>query len=125
MRDLEDAMFWERLHDMPAWEAEQECVMRREELALQNAELLTQRSKMNPPIGLKQKELYAALGAEMQENSSRLVRLNERIKYLRKLQHRIQWKEAVRALFGDDAVEQCVIYMEQRWPECHPTTKES
>ena len=30
----DDAVFWDRLAEMPAWEAEQECVSRREALVL-------------------------------------------------------------------------------------------
>ena len=108
----EDATFWERLADMPAWEAEQECVMRRESLVLENAML-------NGELLKTQGRERSALGAAMAENNAQLTKLMERIKYLRKMQDRIHWREAVRDLFGDDAVEQCIVHIEQRWMDVY------
>lgn len=115
----EDAMFWERTQDMPPMEAEQECVMRREQLALENAMLHTGRTKINPPTSPKQREAFADMGVAMSENMVQMTKLNERIKYLRKLQDKVHWRETVRDLFGDDAVEQCIVHMEQRWNELY------
>ena len=111
----DDSMFWDRIHDMPAWEAEQECVMRRESLSLENAMLQSERAKLSPPIGRSRKVEFDAIGVAMAENNALLARLYERIKYLRKLQDKIHWKESVRVLFGDDAVSQCLEHMELQW----------
>lgn len=113
-----DAVFWDRLHGMPNWEAEQECVMRRERLALENAMLNVEKAKSRRPLERDQ------LGAAILENNSQLTTINERIKYLRKLQDRIQWKETVRALFGDEAVAQCIVHMEMQWGEVFSKRRE-
>ena len=118
-QDDQDAMFWDRLHDMPMLEAEQECVMRREQLALENAMLNTERTKINPPANSKEREAFKDMGIAMSENMAQMTKLNERIKYLRKLQDKVCWREAVRDLFGDEAVEQCLVLMEQRMHELY------
>jgi hypothetical protein len=115
----QDAIFWDRLQDMPPMEAEQECVMRRERIALENAMLHTERTKINPPVGSTQRKEFADMGVAMSENMAQMTKLNERIKYLRRLQDKVQWRETVRELFGDDAVEQCIVHMEQRWGELY------
>ncbi len=115
--DESDAIFWDRLQDMPAWEAEQECVMRREELSMQNAMLMTERTKMAPAIGRTQQAEYAALGLAIADNNAKLTKLAERIKYLRNLQNRICWKQTVLQLFGEEVVQQCLIHMEIQWAE--------
>lgn len=122
--EAEDAIFWDRLHAMPAWEAEQECVLRREGLALENAMLNSERARINPPIGARQKEEFAALGVALMDNAARFTKLNERIRYLRKLQDTIHWKEAVSTLYGTDAAEECVVWIEQRWAEVYGRRRE-
>lgn len=119
----EDAVFWDRLADMPAWEAEQECVARREALVLRQAMLAAERAKINPPIGQRQKDEFAALGVAVTEDNAQLTRLNERIKYLRNLQAKVQWKDAVRTLFGADAMEQCIVWLEQQYGEQQATRR--
>lgn len=115
----DDAVFWDRLAGMPHWEAEQECVMRRESLVLENAMLNTERSKLMPPIGEKQRREVKDIGAAMADNNARICKLVEQIKYLRKLADKIHWRETVRDLFGDDAVEQCIVHMEARWQDIY------
>ncbi len=116
MKDA-DWLFWERLEDMPAWEAEQECVMRREALAVRIGELITAQKTAS-------KREAASLGAELHHTSGQLAKLNERIKYLRKLQTRMEWREAVKVLFGEDAMTQCIVYIEQRWQERHDVRRQ-
>ena len=102
-----DAVFWERIADMPALEAEQELVARRVEILAENVEL----ARHNTVQG-------DAAGRRMLENSAQLAALNERIKYLRKMQHAISWRAAVAAVYGDDGVERCSVWMaqqRQRW----------
>jgi hypothetical protein len=123
-RAAEDAVFWDRILDMPPMEAEQECVLRREQIALENAMLMTERAKITPPHGSKQRADFSDMGVALSQNAAQLTKLNERIKYLRRLQDKVQWKEAVRDLFGDDAVDRCVVYMEQRWGELYDLRRE-
>ena len=108
----DDAIFWERLQDMPIWEAEQELVLRREGNVLEANMLLMERDKLLA-VGMhkRARELMSA----HQERLGQNTKINERIKYLRNLQNRLQWKEAVRALFGQDGVEQCVVWIEQQY----------
>lgn len=114
----DDDIFWDRLADMPAWEAEQECVMRREAVILRFAMLTSEKAKA------KTNDEAARIGVAIAQDSGQLSLLNERIKYLRKLQSRIEWKEAVRVLYGDDAVDQCVTWMQQQYNDIHEKRKE-
>jgi hypothetical protein len=107
--NAEDQIFWDRIEQMPAWEAEQECVMRREHNALQLAMLKSEQSAASTP-----KE-RTRIGAAVDEIHGQFTLLNERIKYLRKLQDRLQWKRAVQTLFGQEAYEQCVVWLEQEY----------
>ena len=115
----DDAVFWDRLEQMPPFEAEQELTLRRENIALELAMLTVERTKINPKAGKKEKQEWELLGRAIFEVGHRMTKINERIKYLRKLQDKIHWRNAVRALFGDEAVAQCVIYMETTWSEIY------
>lgn len=112
---MNDQVFWDRVMDMPPWEAEQELVLRREQIALENAMLMTERAKIDPRGGRRQEQEHKDLGVAISENGAALCRINERIKYLRKLQDQIRWRHAVENLFGYEAVEQCLVYMAQQW----------
>ena len=107
----EDSIFWDRLADMPAWEAEQECVSRREQLVLEKDMMISERGRLG------ECQDSHAMGLAIIENNAQLTKLNERIKYLRKLQHHLQWKEAVRELFGQEAYEQCIVWIELHYQE--------
>lgn len=98
-----DAVFWERIADMPALEAEQELVARRRALMSENAALAEQHRQPGD-----------AAGRRMIANSDLIGVLNDRIKYLRRLQDAVRWRAAVGALFGDEAIERCVVWMEQQ-----------
>lgn len=101
---VDDAMFWDRVADMPAWEAEQELVRRRERLTVENDEMLAHKGRNGDEFGVR-----------IMANNRQLTMLNERIKYLRNLQAKMHWKDAVRALFGQEAYEQCVVWIEQQY----------
>jgi DNA gyrase/topoisomerase IV subunit B len=120
----DDKVFWARLEEMPPWEAEQECVARREQLCLENAMLDAERNKLNPTGRPYETREYKALGVAMRENASRTTRLNERLKYLRKLQTRLEWKLAVQTLFGQEAYEQCAVWLEQQYKHLNDTRRE-
>jgi len=112
MKQDSEAIFWERVADMPAWEAEQELVLRRESVVLENAMLMSEREKL-----CKGRREYRMLGVALFENNAQLTAIGERIRYLRKLQDKVQLKTAVIELFGQEAFEQCVVYMEQQYGE--------
>lgn len=99
----QEAVFWERIADMPAAEAEQELVARRLALVAENLAL----ADLHRSPG-------DSAGRRMIENSTALAVLNERIKYLRKLRTAISWRAAVDAVYGADGVERCVIWIEQQ-----------
>lgn len=114
----DDAMFWERLADMPALEAEHECVLRRENCCLQVAMLREEAARVRAEHrGGWQRELER-IGAGSAAAMAQLTKLNERIKELRKLQDRIAWRRAVEALYGQDGVTACLVWMEQQAAVC-------
>lgn len=119
-----DKVFWDRVEDMPAWEAEQECVSRREQLCLESAMLEAERNKLLPLNSLIRSKEYKLLGIAMKDIGSQCTKLNEKIKYLRKLQNRLQWKDAVRTLFGEESFEQCVVWLEQQYGHMSATRRE-
>lgn len=96
----EDAIFWERIAEMPWVEAEQECVSRREQLAGRIQELTIERMS----AVLKHRE---EVGTEIADCAAQLTRLNGRIKYLRKAQDNVNWRKAVTALWGQEGYEMC------------------
>lgn len=102
MRTDEDAMFWDRVADMPAWEAEQELVLRRERVISENEELAPSRRDKGA-------------GLQIMANARLLTQLNERIRYLRKLQDAIQWRESVREVLGDEAVALCLAWQARQY----------
>jgi hypothetical protein len=119
-----DKVFWERLEEMPAWEAEQECVSRREQLCIENAMLDSERNKLMPLDSSVRTREHRVLGVAMHENNSQCMRLNERIRYLRKLQDRVQLKHAVITLFGNESFEQCVVWLEQQYGHLSATRRD-
>lgn len=108
----DDAMFWDRLAEMPHIEAEHECVLRREELCLQLAVLRTEMNELIKRGHTKTVSLREVTAAQS-EVQAQLTKLNERIKELRKLQSRIDWRAAVATLYGEEAVVECLVWMEQ------------
>lgn len=119
-----DRVFWDRLADMPPWEAEQECISRREQLCLQMAMLDNERENIARPLTGQREREYKKIGVAKTEIAAQLTKINERVKYLRKLQTMLQWKEAVRVLFGQDAFDECVIFIEQRYQHLEDTRHE-
>lgn len=109
-----DAVFWSRVADMPPWEAEQELVARRIWASEQRAE--AERALVDARRKGRASDADRC-GKEIQALCTLFTALNERIGYLRKLQDKMQWKHAVRALYGDDAYEACVLWIEQQFGE--------
>ncbi len=101
----DDQVFWDRIADMPWVEAELECVKRREELTQQRhdleAEVLSQTHR--------QRRDLAKLNAK--EIDGQLTLLNERIKWLRKVQARVSWAEACRAVLDHETYTEVRVRM--------------
>lgn len=109
-----DATFWDRIHDMPPCEAELECTLRREENSLKIAMLQKELVRIMDRTGVKTKE-WRSIGVEISKIGAQNTLLNERAKYLRRLMDKLQWKEAIRAIYGDDGVAQCAVWIEQQY----------
>ena len=107
----DDRMFWERLAEMPLAEQEQECVLRREHCSLQTAMLRHELLLANERKDSKEAK---RLGVAIFEIGSQNTLLNERIKYLRRLDDKTSWREAVRTVLGEDAYEACVAWRIQQ-----------
>ena len=86
--------------------------------------LESERNKLLPLNSSVRTREYKALGLAIRENASRQTKLNEHIKYVRKLQNRLQWKDAVLALFGQEGYEQCVVWIEQHHGHLISTRRE-
>ena len=108
----DDQVFWDRIADMPSWEAEQECVLRREHNSLQLSMLQRELVGVQDRRGAKCKEARD-IGVAIFEVNAQNTALNERIKYLRNLQAKVCWRMAVETLFGVEAVEQCKVWLAQ------------
>ncbi len=104
----DEAIFWERVNAMPALEAEQELVLRRERYATEQQELTLARTAAEKRCD---HTTHAALGRQMFVLAQQVVSINERIKYLRRVGDRISWREAVKEVLGPEAVEQCAEWI--------------
>ena len=109
-----DAIFWDRLAGMPATEAEQECVLRRDTNCLELAMLQGEIAKITDTKGVKATKEAKDIGLVMSGIMAQNTALNERIKYLRKLHDKLAWKHAVRAIYGDEGVEACVVWIQMQ-----------
>jgi hypothetical protein len=107
MRQEDDAIFWERLAEMPFEEHEQECVLRREHVVLQLGVLAEAKSLAE---GRGSKAEASAIGRDIFALGAQLTMLNERIKYIRRLMDSLSWRKAVRSVLGEEAYEQCVVW---------------
>lgn len=103
---LNEAIFWDRLLDMPDIEAAEELKVRKEELVLQNAMLLNERASARNRV------VESELGLAMSENNALLTKINDRLKFVNERMNRLCWREAVKACFGEDGFLQCVQWME-------------
>lgn len=101
-----DAVFWERLHDMPDVEAEIELVLRRHALTDENAALIAFR------VGRYGSEADEA-GMRLLRNQAALTRLTEELKMRRRRMERANWAAAVTALYGQEGYAACRLWIEQ------------
>ncbi len=114
MNANDDAIFWDRLADMPALEAEHECVLRREANVLTLAMLNTERARIKAEGRYKHEAELLRIDAATCELQAQMTKLTGKVKELRKLQTRIEWRAAVQALYGADGVAACLVWMEQQ-----------
>jgi len=108
----DDRVFWERLAGMPPLEAEQELVLRREELVLTTAMLRNQAAESKDK-GRKREAME--LGNGIRSVDSQLSLIGERIKYLRKVEDSVRWRETVLNVLGQEALEACLIWRIQQY----------
>lgn len=99
----EEAIFWERLRGMPAVEAEQECVLRREYMLLQMNMLKNQKPEPGPGRIREQKRINEEIWLMQQT----IGVINERMHFYRNVRNNASWSNAVKALFGQDGWNQC------------------
>lgn len=114
MSDDEEMIFWERVAEMPPWEAEQELVSRKHDATRRREAALAAQGKARK---WRNEPEIRRWGTEVDSINRLLGKLNDRITYLRKLQDRMQWKHAVIALYGQDAYNDCVMWIEQHYGE--------
>ncbi len=103
----DDAIFWDRLAEMPFEEHEQECVLRRERVILG---LGTLRAAAHAAKQRGDDAEALNIGTAIAEDNAQLTLLNERIKYLRRLIDTISWKNAVKKVLGEEVYEQLIVW---------------
>jgi len=119
----DDQQFWDRIADMPWLEAEQECVLRRENNALQIAMLTQERARLQDERGVRRGGEIDRIGVEISTLGSQNCVLNERIKYMRKVGDIVSWRKAVTEVLGREAYEQIAEHLartEWEWRKLNP-----
>lgn len=106
----DERIFWDRLAGMPPVEAEAELLLRKED-ATQELVALQRLKATHDRLG--QRTEAQAAGVEMLALNKQLTVINVRVKQLRKLQDRTSWRRAVQALYGQEGVEACLVWIEQ------------
>lgn len=116
----DDQQFWDRLADMPWTEAEQECVLRREDLCLQLGMLQRER------LASKSKKDDDRIAAAVTDVQGQLSLIKERLMYLRRALDTIRWRNAVVIVLGNDAYAQVSEYIaktEEGYRQSNPAPK--
>jgi hypothetical protein len=108
MKQLEVNRFLEVVQEMPDIEAEQQIVLRKEQAAMELAMLNTELAKYGKD---KKHPTVIEIGHAIQVVCADNVLLNARLKEVRERMSRLQWSEAVRAIFGVDGWAQCREWM--------------
>lgn len=108
-----DMVFWERLEEMPHWEAEQECVLRRNALVERKASIEAQRK--DTPVTRYGIEAKEALFKEIKLIDGQMSKLNDRISALRRLQTAVNWRASIKAVCTPDVYEAVCVYHEQQF----------
>lgn len=96
-------MFWDRLGGMPYVEAIEELNSRRMQLIEEKAEAETGKVLLG----------VWDVPAE-KDRTAQLTRVNTELKRLNGLFNRLQWKDAVIAIFGRDGYAQCAEWIASR-----------
>lgn len=102
----DEQVFWDRIADMPDIEAKHEFMRRKDDLVLQNAMLLQQKTAAeNFDVGHE-------IGVAMQENVALASLINSELKIINERMERLSWKSAVKAVFGEEGYLKCRQWME-------------
>ena len=114
MKNDKDEIFWLRLAEMPDIEAEQECFSRKESLLMENAVLQAEILKIKTRKGIKTNESFA-LGVAISENNEQITRLNRHIRCIRMIDTNARWKESIRAICGQEALDDCLVWQQHQY----------
>ncbi len=107
--DLAVDEFLRRVRHMPDIEAEEQIVMRQEQLSLQIALITKERRALDG--NFRKSAEWRALGQELHVLAQDGSPLRDELKQIRSRRERLSWQRAVRACFGDDGYEQCRVWM--------------
>lgn len=109
--DLTIDVFLERVRQMPDEEAEIELVLRMEHHHLQYAVCMRARQELAGRSEKDKKREFARLGQEVAAMSHDFGRLRDELKMIRRRMDRLNWSKAVRDVLGEEAYEQCRVWM--------------
>lgn len=112
MTEVPVAEFLNNVAHLPDIEAEGEIIQRRETHKLEYASLLNEKVLIFQRTGARTKEIRE-LNLAMSLIASDLSLLNEALIKLRQRMDRLSWQSAVRALYGDEGVLQCKLWIIQ------------
>jgi hypothetical protein len=112
----DDALFWERLREMPDVEAEIELVMRRHALTDENAALIVFRRG-------RYDQAADEAGIRIIQNQAQQTRIADELKIVRNRMDRTNWRKAVKTVLGHEAYIQCALWIEQQCVEPGRNTK--
>lgn len=96
----DDAIFWERLIDMPDTEAIDLLRDRRTKLVAERSELVSYAAGRHPNIKRE-------AGQRLAEIDPSITKLNEEISKRCNRQNNASWRNAVRTVLGEDAYNAC------------------
>jgi hypothetical protein len=101
----DDVVFWDRLFDMPDIEAIHELRIRKDDLVLQKAVLHGEKANAT----LRDANLITQ---SLIENDALITKINAETKMRNLRMDRTAWRNAVRAVYGDEGVEKCVVWIQ-------------
>jgi hypothetical protein len=117
MKQLSIVEFLDYIAFMPDIEAEGEIIQRREAVKLEFNMLTTLRHdevvRTGVGKGKNKSKTLVEIGAAISVIGSDLALLNEALKKLRQRMDRTAWREAVLALYGEEGVLQCKLWIIQ------------
>lgn len=96
--------FFLRLAEMPLVEVESELTLRRIILVAENIELQKYCAG---------RDVVSEFGVRMHGNNRQLSMINDELKRIRNVMDRTNWRNAVKAVYGQEAFEKCYLWIEQ------------